>query len=124
VTFAARNSADGMAWDLLRLRHVMTWNFKPATPNEEMLLLGIAIILGLFFISAVRILLLLRKVRKMGERAERLESQILGQQKIILDIRSDANAWRGEMQRQFDAFRAETSRWRADQELSALEISA
>lgn len=113
-----------MAWDLLRFAHIMTWNFKPATPNEEMLLLGIAIILGLLFISVVRILLLLRKVRKMGERAERLETQILGQQKIILDIRSDANAWRGEMQRQFDAFRAETSRWRTDQELSALEISA
>lgn len=113
-----------MAWKLLRRSLVMNWNFKPATPNEEMLLLGIAIILGLLFISAVRILLLLRKVRKMGDRAEKLESQILGQQKLILDIRSDANAWRGEMQRQFDAFRAESSRWRAEQEVSSLEISA
>jgi hypothetical protein len=113
-----------MAWKLLRLHRVMNLNFKPATPNEEMLLLGIAVIFGLLFISAVGILLLLRKVRKMGDLAEKLESQILGQQKRILDIRSDANAWRGEMQRQFDAFRAESSRWCAEQEVSSLEISA
>jgi hypothetical protein len=52
----------------------------------------------------------------MGRREEKLEKQILDQQKLILDIRSDANAWRGEMQRQFDAFRADATKWCDDPE--------
>jgi hypothetical protein len=76
----------------------------------------LCIVIGLFFIAAIRILLLLRRLQKMGRREEKLEKQILDQQKLILDIRSDANAWRGEMQRQFDAFRADATKWCDDPE--------
>lgn len=95
---------------------VMKWNLKFASQNEEVLFVGLCILLGLLFISALRILLLLRRLRKMSRREEKLEMQILDQQKLILDIRSDANAWRGEMQRQFDAFRADATKWRGDLE--------
>ena len=94
----------------------MKWNLKFASQNEELLFVGICILLGLLFIAAIRILLLLRKLQKMSRREEKLEKQILDQQKLILDIRSDANAWRGEMQRQFDAFRADATNWRDDPE--------
>ena len=94
----------------------MKWNLKFASQNEELLCVALCIVFALLFIAAIRILLLLRKVRKMNERAEKLEKQILDQQRLILDIRSDANAWRGEMQRQFDAFRAEATRWCGGQE--------
>jgi hypothetical protein len=94
----------------------MKWNLKFASQNEELLFVALCIVFALLFIAAIRILLLLRKVRKMNERAEKLEKQILDQQRLILDIRSDANAWRGEMQRQFDAFRAEATRWCGGQE--------
>jgi len=99
-----------------QLETVMKWNLKFASQNEELLFVGICILLGLLFISAIRILLLLRRLRKMSRREEKLEKQILDQQKLILDIRSDANAWRGEMQRQFDAFRADATKWRGDLE--------
>lgn len=94
----------------------MKWNLKFASQNEELLFVALCIVFALLFIAAIRILLLLRKVRKMNERAEKLEKQILDQQRLILDIRSDANAWRGEMQRQFDAFRAVATRWCGGQE--------
>lgn len=81
-----------------------------ASQNEELLFVGLSILAGLLFISFVRILLLLRRGRKMAARSEKLEKQILDQQQTLLDIRSDSNAWRGEMQRQFDAFRADSAK--------------
>jgi hypothetical protein len=102
----------------------MIWDLKFTTQTEELLFVLLCIVTGLLLISFVRIFVLLRQRRKMADREKKLEQQILDQQKTILDIRSDANAWRGEMQRQFDAFRAESSRWRAEQEVSSLEISA
>jgi hypothetical protein len=101
----------------------MKWNFKFASQNEELLFVTLCIVIGLLFLAAIRILLLLRRVSIMHNRADKLEKQILDQQRIILDIRSDSNAWRGEMQRQFDAFRAESTRWRGEQELGKLEIT-
>ena len=94
----------------------MKWNLKFASQNEELLFVVLCIVIGLFFIAAIRILLLLRRLQKMVRREEKLEKQILDQQKLILDIRSDANAWRGEMQRQFDAFRADATKWCDDPE--------
>jgi len=94
----------------------MNWNLKFATQNEELLFLDLCILAGLLFIGFIRIILLLRQRGKMMERTEKLEKQILDQQQSILSIRSDANAWRGEMQRQFDAFRAEATRWCGGQE--------
>lgn len=101
----------------------MNWNLKFSSQNEELLFVTLCVVMGLLFLAAIRILLLLRKVRIMNSRAAKLEKQILDQQRIILDIRSDSNAWRGEMQRQFDAFRAEATRWRGEQELGKLEIT-
>lgn len=97
----------------------MKWNLKFASQNEELLFVVLCIVIGLFFIAAIRILLLLRRLQKMGRREEKLEKQILDQQKLILDIRSDANAWRGEMQRQFDAFRAESAKRLDDADVRA-----
>lgn len=88
----------------------MNWDIKLTTQTEELLFVALCIVAGLLLISFVRILLLLRGRRKMAERTEKLEQQILDQQKTILDIRSDANAWRGEMQRQFDAYRADAAK--------------
>jgi hypothetical protein len=97
----------------------MNWDIKLTTQTEELLFVLLCIVAGLLLISFVRILLLLRGRRKMAERTEKLEQQILDQQKTILDIRSDANAWRGEMQRQFDAHRADAARRLDDAELRA-----
>ncbi len=105
-----------MARDLLTVKIVMKWNLKFASQNEELLFVVLCIVIGLLFIAAIRILLLLRRLQMMGRREEKLEKQILDQQKVILDIRSDANAWRGEMQRQFDAFRADATKWCDDPE--------
>lgn len=88
----------------------MNWDFKLTTQTEELLFVSLCIVTGLLLISFVRILLLLRRCRKMAVREQKLEQQILDQQKTILDIRSDANAWRGEMQRQFDAYRADAAK--------------
>jgi predicted phage gp36 major capsid-like protein len=97
----------------------MNWNLKFATQNEELLFVVLCIITGLLLIAFIRIILLLRQRRQMQERSEKLEKQILDQQKSILDIRSDANAWRGEMQRQFDAFRAESAKRLDDADVRA-----
>lgn len=88
----------------------MNWDIKLTTQTEELLFVALCIVAGLLLIAFVRILLLLRGRRKMAERTEKLEQQILDQQKTLLDIRSDANAWRGEMQRQFDAYRADAAK--------------
>lgn len=97
----------------------MNWDIKLTTQTEELLFVMLCIVAGLLLISFVRILLLLRGRRKMAERTEKLEQQILDQQKTILDIRSDANAWRGEMQRQFDAHRADAARRLDDADVRA-----
>jgi predicted phage gp36 major capsid-like protein len=97
----------------------MNWNLKFATQNEELLFVVLCILAGLLLIAFIRIILLLRQRRQMQERSEKLEKQILDQQKSILDIRSDANAWRGEMQRQFDAFRAESAKRLDDADVRA-----
>ena len=97
----------------------MNWNLKFATQNEELLFVVLCILASLLLIAFIRIILLLRQRRQMQERSEKLEKQILDQQKSILDIRSDANAWRGEMQRQFDAFRAESAKRLDDADVRA-----
>lgn len=97
----------------------MIWDIKFTTQTEELLFVSLCIVTVLLLISFMRILLLLRHSRKMAEREGNLEQQILDQQKAILDIRSDANAWRGEMQRQFDAYRADAVKRLDDADLRA-----
>jgi len=101
----------------------MKWPPQFTTQNEELLFVGLCILAGLLLISFVRIFLLLRQRRKLAERTPKLEKQILDQQQSILDIRSDANAWRGEMQRQFDAFRAESAKRIEEADLRAAGTS-
>ncbi|MBN8419929.1 MAG: hypothetical protein J0L73_13505 [Verrucomicrobia bacterium] len=69
-----------------------------------------AIVGGLLLISMVRILFLLRTNARLRENAAKMEQQVLNQHQALLSVRSDSNAWRGELQRMFDSFRAEFSK--------------
>jgi predicted phage gp36 major capsid-like protein len=55
----------------------------------------------------VRIMFLMRTNSRLRDSAAKMEKQVLTQHQEILAVRQDSNAWRGEMQRMFDAFRAE-----------------
>lgn len=72
--------------------------------------LSLAIVGGLLLISMVRILFLLRTNARLRENAAKMEQQVLNQHQALLSVRSDSNAWRGELQRMFDSFRAEFSK--------------
>ena len=72
--------------------------------------LSLTIVGGLLLISMVRILFLLRTNSRLMDSTAKMEQQVLNQHQEILSVRSDSNAWRGEMQRMFDAFRAEYSK--------------
>ncbi len=63
-------------------------------------------IMGVLFITALIRTWLLRRVEaKLLKNKDALENQIVQQQKDLMATRQDANAWRAEMQRQFDHFR-------------------
>jgi hypothetical protein len=63
-------------------------------------------LIGVFFAAAIVRLWLLRRVEdRLLKNKDALERQVLAQQKELMQVRSDANAWRAEMQRQFDLFR-------------------
>lgn len=72
--------------------------------------LSLTIVGSLLLIAMVRIVFLLRTNARLKESADKMEQQVLFQHKEILSVRSDSNAWRGEVQRMFDAFRAEFSK--------------
>ena len=72
--------------------------------------LSLSIVGSLLLISMVRILFLLRTNSRLKDSTAKMEKQVLNQHQEILSVRSDSNAWRGEMQRMFDAFRAEFSK--------------
>lgn len=62
--------------------------------------------MGVLFVAALISLWVLRKTEaKLLKNKDALEKQIIQQQRDLLSLREDANAWRGEMQRQFDHFR-------------------
>lgn len=79
--------------------------FDPPT-----LKLALSIVGGLLLISMIRIVFLLRTNKRLSESTEKMEKQVLAQQHQILSVRQDSNAWRGDIQRMFDAFRAEFSK--------------
>ncbi|WP_078815308.1 hypothetical protein [Prosthecobacter debontii] len=59
-----------------------------------------------FFVAAIIRLWLLRRVEEqLLKNKAALEKQVVTQQKDLMMVRQDANAWRSEMQRQFDLFR-------------------
>jgi hypothetical protein len=59
----------------------------------------------LFLFSLISLWLLRRNEAKLLRNRDALEKQIVLQQKDLMSARQDANAWRAEMQRQFDLFR-------------------
>jgi hypothetical protein len=80
------------------------------TLDPPALKLALSIVGGLLLISMVRILFLLRTNKRLREATEKMEKQVLAQHNQILSVKQDSNAWRGEIQRMFDAFRAEYSK--------------
>jgi hypothetical protein len=72
--------------------------------------LCLSIVGGLLLIAMVGIVFLLRTNSRLREATSKMEQQVLNQHHEILSVRSDSNAWRGELQRMFDAFRAEFSK--------------
>ncbi len=75
-----------------------------------MLKLSLAIVGGLLIIAMVRIMFLLRTNSRLRDSTSKMEQQVLNQHQALLSVRSDSNAWRGELQRMFDSFRAEFSK--------------
>lgn len=78
--------------------------------DVPMLKLSLAIVGGLLLISMVRIVFLLRTNSRLRDSTSKMEQQVLNQHQALLSVRSDSNAWRGELQRMFDSFRAEFSK--------------
>jgi hypothetical protein len=72
--------------------------------------LALCIVGGLLLIAMVRIIFLMRTNTRLSKSTAKMEKQVLTQQQEILAVRQDSNAWRGEIQRMFDAFRAEFSK--------------
>ncbi|MFN0075061.1 MAG: hypothetical protein ACKVY0_01170 [Prosthecobacter sp.] len=70
----------------------------------------LCIVGGLLLIAMVRITFLLRTNNRLRDSTAKMEKQVLTQHQEILAVRQDSNAWRGELQRMFDAFRAEFSK--------------
>lgn len=67
--------------------------------------LASAIMAVIFMAALIRVWLLRRVEEKLLKTKDKLEAQVISQQKDLMQVRSDANAWRAEMQRQFDHFR-------------------
>lgn len=72
--------------------------------------LSLTIVGSLLLIAMVRIVFLLRTNARLRESTAKMEQQVLNQHQALLSVRSDSNAWRGELQRMFDSFRAEFSK--------------
>lgn len=94
------------------------------TLDVPMLKLALSIVSGLLLIAMVRIIFLLRTNSRLRESAEKMEKQVLTQHNEILAVRQDSNAWRGETQRMFDAFRAEFSKRLTESEQRYQDIQA
>jgi hypothetical protein len=78
---------------------------KSIPPEAVPYVLGTAIMAVLFIAGMIRLWLLRRVEEKLLKNKDALEKQVVTQQKDLMQVRSDANAWRTEMQRQFDQFR-------------------
>lgn len=88
-------------------------------PTLKLILL---IVTSLLVISMVRIIFLLRTNNRLRESTEKMEKQVVAQHNEIMTVRKDSNAWRGDMQRVFDAFRAEFSNRLVESEQRYQEI--
>lgn len=66
----------------------------------------ITVIMAVLFLAALIRTWLLRRVEtKLLKNKDVLEQQVVQQQRDLMAVRQDANAWRTEMKRQFDLFR-------------------
>lgn len=75
-------------------------------PTDSQVYVLATSVMAAFFVAAIIRLWLLRSVEeKLLKNKEALEKQVVLQQKDLLTVRQDANAWRTEMQRQFDLYR-------------------
>lgn len=103
-----------MERDLLIIIRIMS--LLQITLDAPMLKLILSIVGGLLLISMVRIMFLMRTNSRLNASTAKMEKQVLTQHTEILAARQDSNAWRGEMQRVFDAFRSEFSKRLAESE--------
>lgn len=77
-----------------------------ASLSEHQIYVFATSLMAAFFVAAMVRLWLLRRVEeKLLKNKEALEKQIVLQQKDLMTVRQESNAWRNEMQRQFDLFR-------------------
>ncbi|MDB6140077.1 MAG: hypothetical protein JWO94_3149 [Verrucomicrobiaceae bacterium] len=92
-------------------------NMPKLPPELQPFIIPVCIIAGLLIIAMIRIVFLLRTNRRLMAQQEKMEQQVLNQQRDVIHVRQDSNAWRGALQVQFDAFRAESSRRLEDSEM-------
>lgn len=92
------------------------------TLDAPTLKLVLSIVSGLLVLAMTRIVFLLRTNSTLRTAAAKMEKQVLDQHSAILSVRQDSNAWRGEMQRLFDAFRAEFSKRLSESEARYQDI--
>lgn len=98
-------------------------NLQTITSDAATLSLILLVVAGLLLLSMTRIVFLLRTNTRLRESTATMERQICTQQSEILAARRDSNAWRGEMQRVFDAFRAEFSKRLVESEQRHLDLT-
>jgi hypothetical protein len=77
------------------------------TLDPPVLKVALSIVGGVLLIAMVRILFLLCTHKRLREATQKMEKQLLAQHNQLLFVKQDSNAWRGEIQRMLDAFRAE-----------------
>lgn len=74
-------------------------------PEKQIYILAISFMAAVFVAALVRLWLLRREEERLLKNKNALEKQIVLQQKDLMTVRQESNAWRTEMQRQFDLFR-------------------
>lgn len=77
------------------------------TLDPPVLKVALSIVGGVLLIAMVRILFLLCTHKRLREATQKMEKQVLAQHNQLLSVKQESNAWRGEIQRMFDAFHAE-----------------
>jgi len=77
---------------------------------------------GLLLIAMTRIAFLMRTNNRLHESAAKMERLLLTQHQEIQAVKRDSNAWRDEIQRVFDAFRAEFSMRISESELRCQDV--
>ncbi len=95
---------------------------KLTTQLEQLLAAAACVLAVLLLIFYVRMILLRRSLRRLEAARLKTESELAAQQQEVITIRQDSQAWRGEMQRQFDAFRSDATRRHGEAELRAQDV--